>query len=101
MPDPNSDIIYAALEREFGGSIHGWPRPDTTIWDRALVDRALAAVGLPATDNAFLMRFWREWQHGQLDEDAGGFLWRCWCAALQAPNEFLTRYGRACEPQAA
>ncbi|WP_279482215.1 hypothetical protein [Aureimonas sp. SK2] len=101
MPDPNSDAIYAALEREFGGPIHGWPLPDGSVMSRIRINPALAAVGLPSADDEFAGRFMDELQHGQIDEDFGGFLWRCWCAALEIPNEFLERYGRASAPQAA
>jgi len=101
--DPNSDNLYAAMEAFLGGTVHEWPIPPRekpgflNRWDRQVekqINEALELALLPTIDEGFRRRWWEEYRFGQIHEDAGGFLWRCWCRAMQQPNVFLTRYGR-------
>lgn len=47
------------------------------------INAALAIIGAPAIDQAFRDTYWREAREGQfVEEDAGGFIWRSWAAAL-------------------
>lgn len=83
---------YNALEKAFGGTVHGWPdiQPFPPKWwqrsarkREARVNAALASIGHgPLTDD--MRRFyWRQVRIGQdVFEDAGGYCWRCWLAAL-------------------
>lgn len=105
-PD-NSEDLLAVLEAAFGGLVYDWPWP--ARWkpgrldrkarrDEARINAALAVALLPPIDDGFRRRFYEEVRFGQADEDAGGYLWRCWCRAMQQPNMFLSRYGRGYEP---
>lgn len=103
----DSDDLFAVLEAAFGSTIHDWPSPEQRKpglldWkarrDEDRINKALAFADLPPIDDGFRRRFYEEVEFGQIDEDAGGYRWRCWCRAMQQPNMFLTRYGRGYEP---
>lgn len=101
MSDPRLEIgekHFAALG-EFFGHAHPWhwprfPMRRTRNWLQisarrtdALIDAAfLSTVGRRFSD-ADCGRFHAERLKGQLFEDAGGFLWRCWAAALGIPYD--------------
>jgi len=102
-PERNSENLYAALEVFLDGPVHVWPLPARrrpSILSHAerraekKINAALKLAWMPPIDEGFRRLFWEEYGFGQIHEDAGGFLWRCWCRAMQQPNEFLTRYGR-------
>lgn len=96
-----NDEIYNGLNDAFGcATVHSWPaipRAAPRWWQRGLkaeekrINAALAAVGRrPITDEAREI-FWREIRKGQdISEDAGGYKWRCWCAALGLPHRPAT-----------
>lgn len=100
--DPNSEGLFAIFEVHFGDVIHQWPKPSLpprVVWsdDDDQINTVLWYAQLPAIDDGFRRRWWEEYRFGQIHEDVGGFLWRCWCRAMQVPNVFLARYGRQVE----
>ena len=89
------DRVHEALMKHFGTTIHGWPtipREPARWWEFWLwkrdreINRALAAIGWHALTAQTCRRYWRQVSYGQdVVEDAGGYVWRCWCAALGLP----------------
>ncbi|KGT79304.1 hypothetical protein MA20_12865 [Bradyrhizobium japonicum] len=86
---------FEALEKYFGCTVHGWPcipRARARWWQRRdrhvdrLVDGALTAIGRAPYTPEMSALFWEQVRYGQdICEDAGGYDWRCWCAALELP----------------
>lgn len=89
------DRVFAMLSEHFLDTIHHWPAfpPERArwwqvwLWDRdAKIDAAMKAIGWPRFTNQMCRRYWKQVRYGQdVCEDAGGYLWRCWCAALGLP----------------
>lgn len=86
--------IEKGLEKFFGGLIHDWPplpRRRARWWEfsakraDAKIDAALASVGCGPFTPAMSDRYWKQVSVGQIYDDAGGYIWRCWCAALNLP----------------
>ncbi|WP_157113124.1 hypothetical protein [Bradyrhizobium embrapense] len=90
-----ADETFDALEKHFGTTVHGWPcipRTRARWWqfrarrEDKLVDSALAAIGRGPFTPEMSRVFWEQVRYGQdICEDAGGYDWRCWCAALGLP----------------
>lgn len=90
-----NEQVYEALAKEFGCQVHWWPyilEKEPRFWQRKRVhhnrkvNSALKAVGLPPIDDGARKRFWTQIKLGQgYREDAGGYFFRCWCAALELP----------------
>lgn len=91
------DAVYDRLVAGFGTHVHHWPdipRQRPRWWQRAMIKKerrinaVLATIGKgPITDR---MReiFWTEVRKGQdYREDAGGYILRCWSAALGFPYQ--------------
>lgn len=88
----NPDITYANLVVEFGEHVYRWPEMALTTptwWHfkqrerERQINRALAAVGLGPITDGMRAEYWRQIHLGQdIFEDAGGYLWRCWSAAI-------------------
>lgn len=91
------DRVYRLLTILLGDSIHSWPpfpRRRARWWQVRLrrsewaIDEIFGyAFGRRFTDED-CAKFHHQKARGQLvTEDAGGFLWRCWSAALGLPFE--------------
>lgn len=89
------DEMHDRLSKEFGTTIWKWPpilRRAPRWWQRSMkrqearVNSALAAVGKGPVTLGMRDLFWEQIRLGQdIYEDAGGYVWRCWCAALGLP----------------
>ena len=96
----NPETVFRRLEQHFGTTVHGWPcipRARARWWQfRArqvdkLVDGALTAIGRGPYTPFMSALFWEQVRYGQdVCEDAGGYDWRCWCAALGLPFKHPT-----------
>lgn len=99
---PDNDVFdfdhwrtYNELEHAFGCTVHGWPaiQPFAPKWwqrkavkREAKVNAALATIGKGPLTDAMRLAYWRQVRIGQdVYEDAGGYCWRCWLAALDLP----------------
>lgn len=89
--------VEQGLARAFGTAVHWWPAPLQSAprwwqWRQRRHDRRIAAALRQVRMGPFTQdmrdRYWQQVRRGQLvSEDAGGFCWRCWCAALELPYE--------------
>ena len=91
------DRVLALMMAGFGTTVYFWPVPRSTPpkwWQRndrkqeKPIIAVVSALGLGPVDQDFRDRFWEQRRYGQgVYEDAGSYLWRCWCAALRLPFE--------------
>lgn len=89
------EMTFASLGKAFGAAHpFSWPRPAAAAPglfsrhapDERRINAALATIGRPPIQG-FRDRWHSELAAGQYThEDAGGFLWRCWAAALDVPT---------------
>ncbi len=89
------DAVFEVLSKHFGTTIHGWPPIpierarwwQVWLWERdSIIDAALHTIGRTPFTAQMGRRYWRQIRFGQdVCEDAGGYVWRCWCAALGLP----------------
>lgn len=89
------EMIFEHLTAAFGGTVHHWPdipqsRP--RWWMRqarsreAKINAALTGLGFSPINDHMRAIYWRQVRFGQdIYEDAGGYCWRCWRAALGLP----------------
>lgn len=99
-PDPDrellADQIYDALCTAFGArTVHGWPmipHAPSRWWQWRIrrterrINGALASLGFGPLTSDMCLAYWHQIRKGQeYREDAGGYFWRCWCAALGLP----------------
>lgn len=105
------DNIFNKLEEVFGCTVHHWSsiprrRPSWAQWHlrraEARINDALKAVGKGPITDEMRDTFWQQVRMGQdVYEDAGGYFWRCWKAALGLPFEWpqCTYSGYAAPPE--
>lgn len=92
MPNPSNHIrdqVYGALCVAFGDTVYRWPDPAAPppTFGRGRVKVALGLVRNAGFDDVVpstldLNGYLTAQRSGQGDEDAGGYLWRCWQAAM-------------------
>lgn len=95
---PADDERYDAMCKAFGTrTCHGWPmipREKPRWWQRRMrrversINETIASVGHDPITEEDRAAYWKQVRMGQgIYEDAGGYIWRCWCAALSLPYE--------------
>ncbi len=96
-PALEREKVYGALCVAFGGQVYDWPDPRRSFSAMFRGHRALAKLhrcGLGDFVQHVLIvgRYEREMDKGQGHDDAGGYLWRAWQAALgwRVPGEGLS-----------
>lgn len=95
--DTDQFEALAKLEKAFGCSVYQWPAIPPTkpgllqfrIRAReARIVEALKKCGFGPITRTMRYEFWRNVRIGQdVYEDAGGYMWRCWKAALGLPYQ--------------